>query len=218
MNNIFMKGRKGFFAALLIGAALLFAAFPMEGSGDNGGGIPAASKYTLAPKLLGKWEFEWGNKYGSGVEKVTLTATKNKPGNFGTIEYEGGWGSDDGSYAGDIVWVEQFSETAGILIIEYWPGRESTWMSLATEESPSWKPHPLGYKFYGVYYLNYKGDGGPGTICFFANTNDQDPKAPYGWHGPTETQTLEQAKKKFTQGNLPDLLDLSVGDPQIKIK
>ena len=211
-------------AALLIGVIGLCWAAACSQPAGGGGGVSPDRRYTLDPKLLGEWKFVWANDESNGVERVTVTDAKNKSGSFGTFEYDGGFGDGangddgdgggDGSYAGDIMWVERFSDSAGILIVEFWPGREVSWMSL--DDGGGWQPHPEGYRFYGVYYINYTGNGGPGSTCFFANTNDQDPNAQWGQYGPTETATLEQAKAQFTQGNMNQLLDLSVGDPQTK--
>ena len=46
---------------------------------------------------------------------------------------------------------------------------------------------------------------------FFAQTNDQATN-----YGPTETKTLEEAIEKFTEANINNLLNLSVGDPQTR--
>jgi hypothetical protein len=51
-----------------------------------------------------------------------------------------------------------------------------------------------------------------GTEVFLACTNDQN-----NGNGPTETKTLDEAIAKFTKGNMNQLLDLSVGDPQHKV-
>jgi hypothetical protein len=52
-----------------------------------------------------------------------------------------------------------------------------------------------------------------GTRVFLACTNDQNNN-----HGPTETDTLAEAIAKFTPGNMNQMLDLSVGDPQDKVE
>jgi hypothetical protein len=74
---------------------------------------------------------------------------------------------------------------------------------------PLREDNPIG-NFYGIYFLNMNEEG---TQVFLACTNDQNNN-----YGPTETETLEEAITKFTEGNMNQMLDLSVGDPQHKVK
>ena len=196
------------FAALLL--ACFFAACPME-DGNNSGPPAPENRNVLDPKLVGTWD----GYFPSSWERYVITTTKNSPGFFGTLEYGGSY---SGSYAnsssqyeeyfaGDIVWVEKFSDKAGVIIIEYFPGREGTWINLGNQKNPN------GYTFYGIYYHQMNGSGAAGTTIYFSNTNDQSPS---NRNGPTETETLAQAKAKFTQANMPNLMNQDVGLPQTK--
>lgn len=169
----------------------------MEDDLDTGAGIG------LDPRLVGTWRFE----FGSGYEQFVIQSDGNLDGKDDTLTYNSNYsGTDDEIFAGAIVYAECFSSNAGIIIIEYLPGRKQIWIDRSTMQPLASQPPG---NFYGIYYLSLNGDG---TEVFLAYTSDQARN-----NGPTETETLEDAIAKFTQGNMNQLLDLSVGDPQHKV-
>jgi hypothetical protein len=177
------------------GGALLFALFLAFSACDLGGDYEAGPG--LDPRLPGTWKFEGPN----GTDQFVITATVNKSGYFGTMEWGGDWGEGyTEHFAGDIAYAVSFTKSAGALIVEYFPGHEQQWLYWSGEQ-------PTG-KFFGVYYVRLSHDGGQ---VLLAATSDQANN-----YGPTETATLEQAKARFTEANMPDYIDLSVGDPQTK--
>jgi hypothetical protein len=181
--------RPAFFALTLL---LLCTACPMEDDPDSGAGIG------LDPRLAGVWRFEFGGDY----EQFVIQSGGNTEGLGYTFTSGGNYsGADTESFSGTIVYAERFSSSAGVIIIQYLPGRKNSW--------PYWggDPVPPG-DFYGIYYLNLNSAG---TKVFLACTNDQNNN-----NGPTETADLDAAIAKFTQGNMNQLIDLSVGDPQYK--
>jgi hypothetical protein len=186
-------------AALLAGCPL--ERDPLEGSGG------------LDERLYGLWRFQ----YHRIVEEIRISREGRSPGSLGSLTYGANIWSALGfqeNFAGDIVYAENFSESGGIIIIEYWPGHEQEWVDWDKAWPPDYFPlredNPVGKNFYGIYFLNMNEEG---TQVFLACTNDQS-----NHYGPTETATLEEAKAKFTQGGMNQLLDLSVGDPQHKVE
>ena len=209
MNPIRIKQRARCGALLLCLALCLAACSNPAGGGSGGPGYPVQR---LDPKLAGTWRFDMP---GGGYERIVITQS----GSLGTIEKgsEADWtnngaGGYEEYYAGDIVYAEQWSAAAGVLIVKFYEGREVKWWSINNDDQYPPVPNPEGHRFYGVYYLNL-GDGSPGSTVFLGDTSDQSAGNLYG---PTETATLEEAKAKFTQGNMNQLLDLSLGDPQTK--
>jgi hypothetical protein len=190
---------------------LVLAACPLEDDPLEGGA-------GLDERLYGVWRFE----YGSIVEEIRITREPRNPANLGALIAGSNIWEAVGfreNFAGDIVYAETFTESAdvgagGIIIIEYWPGHEQTWVDWTKAVPPDYFPlrkdNPVGKNFYGIYFLNMNAAG---TQVFLAYTNDQSTN-----YGPTETETLEEAVAKFTQGNMNQLLDLSVGDPQHKVE
>jgi hypothetical protein len=179
------------FFALFV--ALFFTACPMEDDPNTGAGID------LDPRLVGTWRWELDGVY----EEFKIQSNDILDGTDDTLTYSSNYfGADAEVFAGTIVYAERFSSSAGIIIIKYIPEHENSW--------PHWggDPNPPG-DFYGIYYLNLSSAG---TKVFLACTNDQATN-----YGPTETTSLEAAIAKFTQGNMNQLLDLSVGDPQHKV-
>jgi hypothetical protein len=177
----------------------------------------------LDPRLVGAWRFTFAGSYEQCVitEKPQLDERNLGTLMFGHKGWGGGFGSEDDpnvyhdSFGGDIVYASAFRTTsddtsAGIIIIEYWQGHENSW--------PWWSEAPEGWaeqsyrfpnrNFYGIYYINLFADG---HQVFLACTNDQSTN-----YGPTETRTLEEAIDKFTEANLPNLLNLDVGDPHTR--
>jgi hypothetical protein len=190
-----------FAAALFLPVACSLESDPLEGGGG------------LDPRLYGVWRFE----YGRIVEEIRITSEPLNPGNMGALSYGGAIWETAGfeeNFAGDIVYARSFSRSAGIIIIEYWPGHKQEWVDWDKAWPPDYFPpredSPVGKNFYGIYYLTMNEEG---TQVFLACTNDQGNN-----YGPTETATLEEAVAKFTEGSMNQLLDLSVGDPQHKVE
>jgi hypothetical protein len=181
---------------------------------------PLTEKPGLDERLYGVWRFEFGRI----VEEIRITREPQlNPANLGALVAGGVIWEDIGfqeNFAGDIVYAENFSTndgekvlSGGIIIIEYWPGHKQVWVDWSKAEPPDYFPprkdNPKG-NFYGIYFLKMNEEG---TQVFLAYTNDQSNN-----YGPTETETLEEAIAKFTQGNMHQMLDLSVGDPQHKVE
>jgi hypothetical protein len=188
-------------AAVFLPASCALEKDPLEGSAG------------LDERLYGLWRFE----YNRIVEEIRITREPLNPSNLGALSYGANIWADLGfreNFAGDIVYAESFSESAGIIIIEYWPEHEQVWVDWDKAWPPYYFPpradNPVGKNFYGIYFLNLNEEG---TQVFLACTNDQSNN-----YGPTETETLEEAIAKFTPGNMNQLLDLSVGDPQHKVE
>ncbi|MDR0568055.1 MAG: hypothetical protein LBG87_02475 [Spirochaetaceae bacterium] len=187
--------------------ALIFYACPMQ--------EPPTGKTSegLDSRLIGAWRFGFENSY----EQCVITAKPKKSGNLGSLVFGvKGWEGNAAyrdTFGGDIVYAKAFrtssseNTSAGIIIIEYWTGKENKWQYWA--EAPDyWEEDGYRYRnrnFYGIYYINLFADG---KQVFLACTNDQSTN-----YGPTETRTLEEAIAKFTEANLPNLLNLDVGDP-----
>jgi hypothetical protein len=187
-------------AFFVLFVTFFFAACPMEDDPDTGAGIG------LDPRLVGTWRLEYGV---GGYEQFVIQSDGVLGGTDDTLIYNNSDypGTDDNEiFAGTIVYAERFSSSAGIIIIEYLSGHKQVWMDWNTDLPLD--PQPSG-NFYGIYYLNLNSAG---TEVFLACTNDKDNN-----NGPTETVTLEEAIAKFTRGNLNQLLDLSVGEPQHKV-
>ncbi|MDR0731049.1 MAG: hypothetical protein LBF63_05215 [Treponema sp.] len=168
-----------------------------------------AAENTLDERLYGVWEW----KMNTMVEQFII---KPVEGSMGTLTYGSNVYSATikESFAGTIEYAENFSSGAGIIIIQYLPGHKQNWVDW-TKADPSNGYFPLRAdnpegNYYGIYFLNMNDEG---TRVFLALTNDQNNN-----YGPTETGTLAAAKAKFTQGNMNQLLDLSVGDPQDKVQ
>jgi hypothetical protein len=180
--------------------ALSLAGCPMDDK-DSGGG-PG-----LDSKLVGTWEFL--GPYGS--DRCIITDT--------TLAYYSAPSDDVSSFvekwAGEIVYAYRFTEEAGIIIIEYTDNdHKQQWSSWTENPAGTWtetllNPQPKG-NFYGIYYNNLSG-GVTRDIVFFSNTSDIE-----NGYGPTETETLEQAKEKFTLGNMNNYIDLTVSSPMTK--
>jgi hypothetical protein len=162
----------------------------------------------LNSALTGTWEFL--GPFGSDryiITDATLayySAPSDDPSGF--VE----------KWAGKIVYADGFTGEAGIIIIEYTAGHKQEWSSW-TEDPPgsnNWEEKPLNPQpegnFYGIYYNNLTG-GAVGNTVYLSNANDQANN-----YGPTETVTLEQAKAKFTLGNMNQHINLEVSSPMTK--
>jgi hypothetical protein len=198
--------RRRFFALLAAALALVIAGCPLEG--DNLENRPG-----LDERLYGVWRFEYGAGY---YEEVRISKNAKNPNRPGALTY--GTYTDKAlgfqeTFAGDVVYAKNFSDSAGVIIVEYWPDHKQVWIDWDKSAWPNnlvpRNPQPAG-SFYGIYVLNMNNAG---TQAYIACTKDQNNN-----NGPTETKTLDEAIAKFTQGNLNQLLDLSVGDPQRKVE
>jgi hypothetical protein len=184
--------------------ALALAGCPMEDE-------PSKSVPGLNSDLIGTWEFL--GPYGS--DRYVITDT--------TLTYYSA-PSDVASgfvkrWAGEMVYANGFTETAGIIIIKYANGSKQIWPDSNSwheepEGSGNWVADPLDPQptgdFYGIYYNNLAG-GTVGSTVYFSNTSDQANS-----YGPTETVTLEQAKERFTLGNMNNYIDLEGSSPMTK--
>jgi hypothetical protein len=189
----------------LVMGALLLAGCPMEDE-------PSRSVPGLNADLIGTWEFL--GPYGSDRYVITDTMLTyySGPPNATLSNFVEKW-------AGEMVYADGFTEEAGIIIIEYTNGHKQIWPDNNTwhEDPPEsnnyvadpLNPQPTG-NFYGIYYNNLEG-GAVGNTVFLSNTNDQSNN-----NGPTETETLEQAKMKFILGNMNNLIDLEAASPMAK--
>ena len=102
---------------------------------------------------------------------------------YGTDFFTG----DDFVWGGKIVYAAKFSDTSGIIIIEYDTDKKQVWMDWYADPIPEpLDPQPAGY-FYGIYY-----DSLTANSFIPSNTSDQLD------FGPCETETLEEAKNRFT--------------------
>jgi hypothetical protein len=205
-----MKKRWGVLPAVVM--VLLLAGCSLEDDSLNGANAASQEEARLDDRLYGVWRFEFGNT----AEEFRITRTPRRAGNVGGLTYGSKlWTSVlQENFAGDIVYAANFSGTAGVIIIEYWPGHKQVWVDWnQANPSASYFPpradNPAG-NFYGIYFLNMNEAG---TQVFLACTNDQRNN-----YGPTETETLDEAIAKFTQGNMNQMLDLSVGDRQRKVE
>ncbi|MDR0551498.1 MAG: hypothetical protein LBG72_05725, partial [Spirochaetaceae bacterium] len=159
-------------------AALFFYGCPMEEPPDGG------ENEGLDPRLTGIWRFSFDGSYEQCVITTQPRNDTNALGerNLGTLVFGAkGWldsSTYHDSFGGDIVYAKSFraslddDKSAGIIIIEYWPGLENKW--------PHWSEAPYyweedGYRYpdrnyYGIYYINLFADG---HQVFLACTNDQ---------------------------------------------
>jgi hypothetical protein len=165
----------------------------------------------LDGRLYGVWRMVVGNVV---MEEIRITREAQNSGNGGSFIYGTDYwstGTTKEMFAGDIVYAANFSETAGIIIIQYWPGHKQVWVDWDNADPPSYMPprkdSPSG-NFYGIYFLKLNAEG---TRVFLACTNDQNNN-----YGPTETKTLAEARAKFTLENIEQHLNLSVGSLQEK--
>jgi hypothetical protein len=192
---------------LCIAASLCFASCPLE---DD----PLEKKTGMDPRLFGVWRFGFGDAYEEF--KIAPPGNASILGTFESGGYSSGEPNSIGFFKGDIVYAESFSASAGILIVKYWRtpiDYKQVWLDWTKSVWPSklipLNPQPSG-DYYGVYFIDMREDG---RQVFLACTNDQNTNS-----GPTETDTLEEAMAKFTIGNMNQMLDLSVGDPQTKVE
>jgi len=193
-----------FFALCVAMLSFSFLGCPMEGDTSTGND-------DLDPKLIGAWEFI--GPYNA--ERYIITGTTFTYGSLSTDDNK----TFTENFSGTIAYAKSFSDITGVIIIKYNTGHKQVWPdSNSWHEDPpdsgNWVANPLDPQpagdFYGIYYVNLDSAG---TTVFLANTSNL---ADYSY-GPTETETLAAAKAKFTDGNINNYIDISVGDPQHKV-
>lgn len=121
--------------------------------------------------LVGTWASEYGDSY-------TITAT--------SVSYDAGYG-EDFNYAGTIRYVDNFTNTAGVIIIEYTkaPKYYTDTTYTTTADAPG--------NFIGIYYKDLQSS----SVSMGQAYKD----------GGAETQTLEAAKTTFTAGATGDYME-----------
>jgi hypothetical protein len=207
-SPLFKRVFSPLFALFLVLGALAFMACPMEE--DSGGGGPG-----LDSRLRGTWDFDDPGT-GYGGERYII-------GNDNSLSYSSLFGTGAAAtptehWAGKIVHAESYTNTAGVIIIEYTQEKKQVWSSWIEVPigSNNWvsaplDPQPAG-NFYGIYYSHIKTRDDGKLEVKFSNTSDQANN-----YGPTEVETLEDAIKKFTVENMNQLMDIDAGEPVYKV-
>lgn len=172
--------------------AILFAAACEQSPEEN------TPDERLDPRLIGSWRSIPGEKSeGYNISETLFEYQDGKP--------PGVW---DMSYKGTIRYAECFTDTEGVIIIEYtddgWPRYTEPGHTIS-----DWVGKPIPGPFFGVYYFKLSGD----TVVL-ANSTTLDSDPPYK---PPETTTLAAAKAKFTRQNR-SLFVASVALPQTRWK
>ena len=152
-------------------------------------GCQADDEYIDDGKLKAGLIGQWKSEYSGGEELYTITANPD------TLIYADTF---MGTWGGKIVHVSNFSEDAGVLIIEYDADKKQNWVDWNNNMADI---TPSG-NFYGIYFSKLRK-----TSVILANTSEAG--------GPSETDTLEQAKAKFTSGKKGNYT-YPVGTAQIK--
>ncbi|MDR2111242.1 MAG: hypothetical protein LBP32_08025 [Spirochaetaceae bacterium] len=165
---------------------LFFSRCDLYGAvGGEEANIPGA----LPSRLQGEWEYiQPGNTVPA--EKYNITPE--------LIEYRGY--SENGrpssfDFTGTIRFVSNYSPGAGVIIIEYEPGKK-----------PSYSQYNNG-DFCAVYYQNLQADS-----VQLANAIDLS-----GMEAP-DTGTLDEAVAKFTRTNMGRFVNWSVVQPQRRVR
>ena len=109
-----------------------------------------------------------------------------------TVQYGYGGGESDMDYEGNIRFVSNYSADSGVIIIEY-------------TVPPSY-PKYNGNSYFGIYYKNLTND----TVQL-ANPINADYSSP-------DTETLEEAIRKFTRGKMGNYVDWGVVQPQKRVE
>jgi len=110
-----------------------------------------------------------------------------------TIQFGNDSGTSPTSFKGDIRFVSNFSAAAGVIIIEY-------------AEAPTY-PLYNGKQFFAVYYRDLKTD----TVQLANAINLSDFSAP-------DTETLEEAVKKFTRLSIGAFINWGIVQHQSKVR
>jgi hypothetical protein len=134
----------------------------------------------LDPRLIGIWRsLPSLDAEGYTISDTFLVYTDG--------DAEQGWDFD---YEGTIRYTKRFSETDGLIIIEYtrdgWPKYTEPGHTVS-----AYVGTPIPGPFFAVYYSKLSADS---VILVNSTTLDSDP--PYA---PPETKTLEEAIEKFTE-------------------
>jgi len=109
------------------------------------------------------------------------------------IQYGNNDGTDNTSYKGDIRFVSNFSATSGVIIIEY---TEKPWYALYNDK-----------QFFAIYYRDLKTD----RVQLANAINLSDDSAP-------DTETLEEAVKKFTRFSMGAFINWGIVQHQIRVR
>jgi hypothetical protein len=185
------------FALCLAASAALFV-----GCKNNVNDNDFADSHELNAKLIGEWRFE----YNTDEDEIADSYEWYKIGDDATLSY--GYntkGTDSTAFSGIIVYVANFNEKAGVIIIKYDSEKGQQWYDYYTDPN---NPAPIERKgdFYGIYY-----DALKETTVKLANSADVANN-----YGPTETATLRKAVAKFTVDAAGDFVDWSTAQSQTK--
>jgi hypothetical protein len=181
-------GKKNAFTAglCLLLGALMFSACDTNSGGDT-------------PSIIGEWKYNFTT--GSGYERYSITE--------GSLTKYEDWGTGSGesaAFSGSIEYIDEFTSDAGVIIIKYTLGKEKQWMDWSDIDNPT--PVARTGDYYGIYYRDLTNES-----VTLADTSDM---AHSSGSGPTETQSLEAAKAKFTKNNVTNLVNWSLVQPQIR--
>jgi hypothetical protein len=199
-TRLFSKAFPFALTLCLLAGALVLAGCPME---DD----PAERVPGLDSRLEGTWEFD---DTGYGGERYVINGDSLTYGSLG------GTGADavfTETYAGTIVHAESYTNSAGVIIIEYTVGHKQKWYFYDEDNNWAKTPHdpqPVG-NFYGIYYHHLGPKDGKLEVTF-ANTSDIA-----NGYGPTEAGTLEEAIGKFTVENMNKYINIDIGEPAHKV-
>ncbi|MDR1231280.1 MAG: hypothetical protein LBK61_07750 [Spirochaetaceae bacterium] len=159
---------------------------------------PEVETEQLDPRLIGSWRSVPQEKgEGYNISETLFEYQDGQP--------QGVW---DMSYKGAIRYAERFSETDGVIIVEYAAGGWPLYTKPGHTIS-AWVGTPIPGPFFGIYYFNLNDN----TVVF-ANSTTLNSDPPYK---PPETTTLAAAKAKFTRQNR-SLFVASVALPQTRWK
>jgi len=155
--------RRAAFAGLIL---LLLAGFSFISCSN-----PTGSDVTVPAGLVGTWSSGGGDEY-------SIKGTK--------LSYNG----EDGSFSGTIRYISQFTDTSGVIIIQYDKGHEQVYYT-GYETTPPYAPigDPLpssNGSFYGIYYDSLE----PGVSVEMANAF---------WLGGAEQGSIKAAKTAYTE-------------------
>jgi hypothetical protein len=159
------KALPWFVGLCLVAGALGFLGCDSDGGGGGGEETPILESNS---PLIGKWS-------GNGDEYI-ITATTLSYGYSGSI-----------GYAGTIRYVSKFSDTAGVIIIEYDDDKRQKYYEYDENWNPVGDPSYGPGKFHATYYENL--------------TSSSIKLAGVYKSGGAEQATLEKAKQEFTMGN-----------------